>query len=101
MLSFSHPSPCLLYGSPLSLTSLFFYSGLAGTTWAIIGGVTGGVVVLVIGVGVLTWWLHKKRKCIKDSKSKDQTLLASRRLRESRQQSCLCWPTYECVISNV
>ncbi|XP_015749564.1 PREDICTED: uncharacterized protein LOC107329387 isoform X2 [Acropora digitifera] len=40
----------------------------AGTPWAIIGGVTGSVVVLAIGVGVLTWWLLKQRKCRTDTK---------------------------------
>ncbi|XP_067030284.1 uncharacterized protein [Acropora muricata] len=40
----------------------------AGTPWAIIGGVTGSVVVLAIGVGVLTWWLLKRGKCRTDTK---------------------------------
>ena len=42
----------------------------AGPPWAIIGGVVGGVVVLVIVIAVLTWCVHKKRKCRKDTKSK-------------------------------
>ena len=48
--------------------------------------------VLAILVGVLTWWVHKQKKCRKDSKSKDQTWLASRRSHESCQQHCLWWP---------
>ncbi|XP_074634709.1 uncharacterized protein LOC141893220 isoform X2 [Acropora palmata] len=40
----------------------------AGPPWVIIVAVTGGVVVLLIAVGVLTWRLHKRRKCIKDTR---------------------------------
>ena len=57
--------------------------------------------VLALVVGVLTLWLHKQRKCKKDAKSKNQTLLDPRRSHVSRQQSFLCWPTYKHVISNV
>ncbi|XP_067030280.1 uncharacterized protein [Acropora muricata] len=47
--------------------------GSAGTLWAIMGGLTGGV-VLAIGVCVLTWCLHKRRECRTDTKihSSDQ-----------------------------
>ena len=33
--------------------------------------------LLAILVGVLTWWVHKQRKCRKDTKSKEQTSFAS------------------------
>ena len=97
----SPPSPSLFLDSPLSLTLTILYSVSTGPPWAIIGGVTGGVAVLAIVIGVLTWWVHKQRRCRKDTKSKDQTLLASHRSQESRQQSCLCWPTYKRVTSNM
>ncbi|XP_067052060.1 uncharacterized protein [Acropora muricata] len=40
----------------------------ADPPWVIIGAVAGGVVLLAILVGVLTWWVHKQRKCRKDTK---------------------------------
>ena len=57
--------------------------------------------VLAVVIGVSIWKVHKQRKRKKGTESKDQTLLASRQSHESRQQSCLCWPTYKRVISNV
>ncbi|XP_015747811.1 PREDICTED: uncharacterized protein LOC107327578 [Acropora digitifera] len=36
--------------------------------WIIIIVVVGGVVLLAVFVGVLTWWVHKQRKCRKDTK---------------------------------
>ena len=96
MLSFSSLSASHFLGSPLSLTPLF-YSGSAGPQWAIIGAVEGGIVVLAIVV-VVPWWVHKRRKRRRDITSKYQTLLASRRSHGSWEQSCLRWPTYECVV---
>ncbi|XP_068686469.1 hemicentin-2-like isoform X2 [Montipora foliosa] len=37
-------------------------------TWIIIVAVTAGVVLLALVVTFVTWWVHKKRKCIKDTK---------------------------------
>ena len=88
-------------GQPFKFNFTDFYSGPASRTWTVVGAAAGGVVALAIVVGVSTWWVHKQRKCRKDTKSKDQTLLASRRLHESRQRSYWCWPTYKRVISNV
>ena len=59
------------------------------------------MVIIAIVVGVLIWWVRKQRKCRKDTESKDQTLLLSRRSHESRQQPCLCWPAFKRVISVV
>ena len=57
--------------------------------------------VLAIVVGDLTWWVHKQKKCRKDAKGKDQTLLLSSRSHEGRQQPCLCWPAFKRLISIV
>ena len=75
-----------------------FYSGSAGPQWAIMGPVVVGAVVLAIVVGFVSWWVHKRMKCRRDLASKYQRFLASRQSHESWQQSCLRWPTYECVV---
>ncbi|XP_074634741.1 uncharacterized protein LOC141893241 [Acropora palmata] len=41
----------------------------ASPPWTIVGAVAGGVVLLAILVGVLIWWVHKQRKCRKDTKN--------------------------------
>ena len=98
VLSFFSLSSSPFLDSPLSLTSLFFYSGSAGPQWAIIGAVEGSIVVLAIVVVVVPWSVHKRRKRRKAITSEYQTLLASHQSHESWQQSCLRWPTYKCVV---
>ena len=62
-----------------------FYSGSAGPQWAIMGPLVGGMVVLGVAVGFVSWWVHKRRKCRGVITSKYQTLLGSRQSHESWQ----------------
>ena len=49
--------------------------------------------VLAMVVVVLTWWVHKQRKCRKDTKSKYQTLLESRhRMKAANSLYCVGQP---------
>lgn len=46
-----------------------FVLSLDRPPWAIIGGTIGAAVVVII-VLLVALWVHKKRKCVKDTKSK-------------------------------
>ncbi|XP_068733675.1 uncharacterized protein [Montipora capricornis] len=48
-----------------------------GPPWVIIGAVAGGVVLVALVVGFVTWWVHKKRKCIKDTKTRSRSHLGT------------------------
>ena len=37
--------------------------------WKIVALAVAGVVLIVIVVGIMAWWVHKRRKCRKDPRS--------------------------------
>ncbi|XP_067030249.1 uncharacterized protein [Acropora muricata] len=65
-----NPSPIMVSSAKASQSpsSSSTTAPKARPPWIIIIAVAGGVVLLAILVCVLTWWVHKQRKCRKDTK---------------------------------
>ena len=49
---------------------LIFTCSVDAPPWGIIGGAVGAVAVVIIIIILVACWVHKKRKCRKDTKGK-------------------------------